>query len=106
MCKDEKCPSRKQCVRFMAAPSAKQSYANFGRGAADRCKNFVEIRPRPGRHVCGSVEQVDVAEWHCPRCEAYYSDDDLTDEEKTLERKEAAAEASCGDSIGEAKCGG
>lgn len=47
MCADKECPSRSQCHRWLAWPSAmRQSYGCFERSKnADRCANFWPARP-------------------------------------------------------------
>jgi len=42
MCKDEKCPARQKCYRFVATPSTfLQMYGSFGREPdADKCGHF------------------------------------------------------------------
>ena len=50
MCGDDRCPSRKQCYRYMAQPSEfMQAYAGFGRpDGAEKCDYFW---PAEGKRV-------------------------------------------------------
>jgi hypothetical protein len=45
MCRDEKCPSRNQCKRYLGKSCLFQSFADFGRSpAAVRCVHFMLSR--------------------------------------------------------------
>ena len=46
MCRDENCPSRLKCYRFVATPSKwLQSYGGFGRETGDeKCGSFWPVR--------------------------------------------------------------
>ena len=45
MCCDRECPSRTECLRFMAKPALFQVYADQGRAAgAERCDNFIHVK--------------------------------------------------------------
>ena len=43
MCQDTQCPSREECYRFTAKPSANQSFQDFNefRAGQDVCEDFV-----------------------------------------------------------------
>lgn len=46
MCDNADCPSCTLCWRFMAKPSAYQSYSNF-QPNGDKCKSFWDMKDRP-----------------------------------------------------------
>ncbi len=43
MCRDRKCPSRVQCVRYRAEPWVRQSYFAPPRMEAERCTYFIPV---------------------------------------------------------------
>lgn len=43
MCKDNTCPSRKTCFRFIAKPSEYQSYMKFDRKEKAKCNSYWAI---------------------------------------------------------------
>ncbi|QGH72174.1 MAG: hypothetical protein [Caudovirales sp. ctOwN3] len=48
MCKNNKCPSRRDCYRFRANPSEMQYYADFApEGHAKTCSYFIDAREYP-----------------------------------------------------------
>lgn len=44
-CADSYCPSRANCLRFVAPSSAEQSFADFGRQrrGASRCEDYLHV---------------------------------------------------------------
>jgi hypothetical protein len=49
MCKNETCPKRTKCYRFMAVPNQRQSYAGFSDSEDKPCHAFAALGP--GDHV-------------------------------------------------------
>lgn len=47
MCSEESCPSRLTCYRFIAKPSANQSYAYFERKFGEKkCGDYIEAKAK------------------------------------------------------------
>ena len=48
MCSNDECRNRKRCYRFMAEPSAIQSYSDFAPAPGDgQCEDFWSIKRAP-----------------------------------------------------------